>query len=147
MIYIKDDITNVTIGIIAHGVNRRVTMGSGVAKALYEKWQIVKTQYMTMKSPVPTLGSIDIVNINDDLMVINCYTQEFYGYQGVYANIDSVVESMERCCLIAINNGLDCVNIPKIGAGLGGLNWDDIEPRLCKLEEKHKVFFNVYHLD
>ena len=147
MIYITDDITNVESGIIAHGVNRRVVMGSGVAKSLYQKWQIVKEQYMTMRKPVPTLGSIDIVNINDDLMVINCYTQEFYGYEGVYANLDAVIESLRRCCLVAINNGLDCVNIPKIGAGLGGLKWSDIEPKLCELEEKHKVFFNVYHLD
>jgi len=137
------DITTIEKGFIAHGVNRRVKMGSGVAKSLYTKWEQVKIQYMSRKNPVPALGSIDEVIINKDLSVFNCYTQEFYGFAGVYANITAIVDSLEKVCNVAKNNLITTIYIPKIGCDRGGLRWEDVEPKLKKLEDKHNIEFVV----
>ena len=44
--YIKGDIRDTDCKVIAHGVNCQGVMGSGVAKALYEKWPEVKKSYL-----------------------------------------------------------------------------------------------------
>ena len=143
MKHIFKDITTVDKGYIAHGVNRRVVMGSGVAKALYLKWDQVKIQYMSRKNPVPALGSIDEVIINKDIRIFNCYTQEFYGYDGVYANLNAIVESLEKVCNVAKNNLIHTIYIPKIGCDRGGLDWDEVEPLLKELEDNYKIEFMV----
>lgn len=48
MKYIKKDITTVNWGIIAHGVNCRGRMSSGVAAAIRSKWPIVYDKYREM---------------------------------------------------------------------------------------------------
>lgn len=137
------DITTIKTGYIAHGVNRRLVMGSGVAKSLYLKWEQVKIQFMSRKNPIPVLGSIDTIIINKDLSIFNCYTQEFYGYDGVYANMDAVIESLAKVCNMANNNLITTIYIPKIGCDRGGLNWDDLEPLLKELEVKYNIEFVV----
>lgn len=141
MIYkTNSDITLVTEGIIAHGVNCQGVMGSGVARALYTKWPIVKEAYLSLKEH--KLGLIQQVYVDFGLSVFNCHTQEFYGIDNkVYANFDTVVKCMEVCATIDY-----IVNIPKIGCGLGGLDWNDLEKELLKIEKEYEMEFIVHIL-
>ena len=124
---IQKDITTVESGVVAHGVNCQLKMGSGVALAVRKKWPIVYESYMASPSGVKMLGTAHMINIHpafDDLFVVNCYTQNFYGYGGgKYADIDAVEESLTSVFDIAYTHELD-VYLPKIGAGLGGLDWE-----------------------
>ena len=143
MIYKKNsDITHVTSGVIAHGVNRKGVMGSGVTKALYHKWPIVRHEYLNNK-PIPSLGSVEFIKVTDNVTVANCYTQEKYGYDRTvqYASLKGITDALEE-----IAKKHKTINIPKIGAGLGGLNWEDVEKELCEIEEKYKVEFIVHTL-
>lgn len=144
-IKLNSDITTVKSGIIAHGVNRQGAMGSGVAKSLYDKWYLVKSQYLLNTHPVPELGDIDPVVISDTLTIINGYTQEFYGMDGVvYANLYAV-----NLCLIfvaeyAIMKGIDEIHIPRIGCDRGGLLWIDVVGLLEEVEADYGVEFIVH---
>ena len=91
MIYKENsDITKVSSGCIAHGVNCQGVMGSGVAKALYTKWPRVRTEYFNIK--FHHLGTVQSVKIDKNLSIFNCHTQEFYGQltNKVYADLLSI---------------------------------------------------------
>lgn len=144
-IKLNSDIRTVTKGIIAHGVNRQLAMGSGVAKSLYDKWYLVKSQYLLNSHPVPELGDIDPVVINDDLTIINGYTQEFYGTDGiVYANLYAVHLCLIFCCEYAIMKGISEIHIPRIGCDRGGLLWIDVVDALEEIETDYDIEFIVH---
>lgn len=124
--YIQGDIRNTDCKNIAHGVNCRNRMGSGVAKALYEKWPVVKEQfherYMQERN---ILGTVQPVVVESDgrtnRWVLNMFTQENYGYDGRrYVNYAALV----HCFTSVLTYGLKELAIPKIGCGLAGGDWD-----------------------
>lgn len=118
----KRDITTVERGIIAHGVNCQKAMGSGVAGAIKAKWPQVYEKFMKTS---PDLGKIDLIDIDDDLIIVNCYTQMFYGKDGQrYANLPAIKVCLHDLMGVGIVMGLP-IYIPKIGCGLGGLKWDE----------------------
>jgi len=148
--YIKKDITDVTLGVVAHGVNCQLKMASGVAKAIRAKWPIVYEKYMNNGKGEAILGTAHIITVSEDdsLWVANCYTQLFYGYGGgAYASADAVKQSLGQVAQFADILSLP-VYIPKIGCGLGGLDWEkDVEPIIEELAEKYdRIGFGVCEL-
>ncbi len=148
MRYEQKDITTVeSPGLIAHGVNCQNAMGSGVARALYTQWPKVKSEYHQRGSMI--LGDTQFVEVEPGLVVANCFTQEYYGRDGRYASLRAVRESLEDAAKYALDElALNEVHMPRIGCGLGGLDWDEeVEPMLIELEETlartHPVTFVV----
>ncbi len=146
MKYELKDITTVTApGLIAHGVNCQNTMGSGVARALYTQWPQVKSEYHKWGSMV--LGAVQFVVIEPGLVVANCFTQEYYGrdFGKRYADPRAVRECLEEVAEYAQPEwGLREVHIPRIGCGLGGLDWEeDVIPSLVWIEQECSVTFVV----
>lgn len=122
--YINRDITTIDRGVIAHGVNCQGVMGSGVARALRDKWPIVYEDYKICPTGRQMLGRAYKVEIvPDQLYVANCYTQVFYGYNGRFADVDAIESALWYAYEWADFHHLD-VYMPKIGAGRGGLDWD-----------------------
>ena len=145
MIYKENsDITLVKEGIIAHGVNCQGAIGRGVARAICEKWPEVKRKYQVdfMNCSRPRLSEVKVVYIDKGLTLVNCYTQNRYGRDGkVYASLYAVLMTMK---IIVTRMNAKQINIPKIGCGLGGLEWKDVEYGLLNLEKLHKVEFIVH---
>lgn len=139
---IKKDITTINSpAIIMHGVNCQGKMGSGVAKALFTKWSDVREKYLTIPVDKMELGLTQIVNVEKDLYVANCFTQEFYGYDGKkYADETAILK-----CLFDVTALANCLKIydiysPKIGCGLGGLNWE--EDVFCQFQNVSRMDYN-----
>jgi len=146
MEYEQKDITTVEApGIIAHGVNCQNVMGSGVARALYTEWPVVKREYH--KFPNKMLGEVQFVVIEPGLIVANCFTQEFYGrdFGKRYADPRAVRECLEQVAEYGRTEwGLSEIHIPRIGCGLGGLDWEeDVVPSLVLIEQEWPVTFVV----
>jgi O-acetyl-ADP-ribose deacetylase (regulator of RNase III) len=128
---IEGDITNATEGFIIHQVNCRNVMRSGVAKALFTKWPIVKEQYHAFNKPFVEcsaqdrlLGLCSIIPVNSKTCVINAYTQNYFGNDGrQYTDYDAIRKVFEF-----INTNIDIsdgIAIPYLyGCGLGGGDWD-----------------------
>ncbi len=146
--YKKGDLLDVNYGIIAHGVNCQGVMGSGVAKSIRSRYPKVYGKYLnfvqdnnrTSKSS-NLLGSVQAVEVHDDLVVLNMFTQDFYGAQGYrFANYEAIARCFETTNKLI--KGLDCefktLNIPKIGAGLANGDWNVIEA-IVKSEYKGRV--------
>ena len=138
MQYIVKDITTVTKGVVAHGVNCQGKMASGVAGAIRHKWPEAYEVYRKAPIGKGMLGSCILVTIETGrLFVANCYTQVFYGYGGRFASPDAIRDSLARCFEWAGYFDVP-LYMPKIGAGLGGLNWErEVEPIITKLNREY----------
>lgn len=144
---IKGDITGVTRGVIPHGVNCQGVMGSGVAKALKEKWPEIYTQFLGAGKGPQLLGKTQNSHVGPDLWVMNCFTQEYYGRDGKrYASIEAIETALEQVFSFANRKELP-VCMPKIGCGLGGLNWSrEVLPLVARLSHKFDVLVYVYEI-
>ena len=146
---VNRDITTVTAGILCHGVNCQGAMGSGVAKAIKEKWPEVYQIFKNSDVGRDMLGAIKMVKPSGypDLTIYNCYTQEYYGRDGKrYASLDAVRESLYKIFRIAETTN-ETIHLPKIGCGLGGLDWDsEVSPVITKYSESFEVPVYVYEI-
>jgi len=80
---IEKDITTVEFGVIVHQVNCQCVMGSGVAKALRDKWPAIFDSYNFMSARAEfngggLLGCIDVCKVEDNLFVVNLFGQDKY---------------------------------------------------------------------
>jgi O-acetyl-ADP-ribose deacetylase (regulator of RNase III) len=134
--YQKGDLLSVTSGIIAHGCNCQGVMGSGVAFQIKKKWPEVYKQYKLecdSFTDQQLLGSKGrAVKVDDDLYVVNLYTQLVFGADGrKYVSYDAIDKSfkyfLHENAIGNFGNKKHQINIPLIGAGLGGGNWTVIE--------------------
>lgn len=146
--YRKGDLLGVTEGVIAHGVNCQGVMGSGVALAIKKKYPRVFKYYNILCESEKTdtkklLGRTLIVRAKEDEstpMVANCFTQNFYGTDKRHVNYEAVAESFASLYkhYNTSENPDMILHIPKIGAGLGGGNWEIIS-RIIEDEYKGKI--------
>jgi len=147
MKYEVRDILSVEKGIIAHGVNCHRAMGSGVALAIKTKWPVIYEEYMDMplERQLNNLGGTQIIYVDEGLFVANCFTQWGFGGQPSdgtrtkHADESAIRNSLDKVFESAKNHDLS-VYLPKIGAGLGGLLWDEeVVPEIEALEKKYGI--------
>lgn len=123
-------------------------MGSGLAKAIREKYPIVYTEYRnfydSVKDKTFLHGKIQLIPVEANRVIINFFAQDSYGYDGkCYTDNNFFLN-----CLIELQNLFETNNITlafpwKIGCGLGGGDWDnDIYPMIIKqLNDKYNIEF------
>jgi len=147
---VKGDLLETPCKYIAHGVNCQGVMGSGVARALYEKWPIVRESYYEWfkhSTPPPTehgpfskpsnyLGITDYVDCGDKT-VINCFIQEHYIPRGP-CHLDYT--ALRHCFDSIVASKIKEVAIPKIGCGLAGGDWENVKDIINEITgDKTKV--------
>lgn len=144
---IKQDITKLTKGTIAHGVNCQRRMGSGIALAIRKQWPEVYQRYMDLSEEAQKslLGETQIVDVSPgdnplSLFVCNCFTQYNYGADGSrYADPEAVKTATSFVFEHARSMETE-LYMPKIGCGLGGLSWEDeVKPIFSQLEQTYGV--------
>lgn len=144
--YVNSDITEVYSGLTIHGVNCQGAFGSGVAGAIRRKYPEVYEAFKKCPTGKQMLGEFIPVNVDEypNLIIGNCYTQEYYGSDGkVYASLEAIRESLTKAFLYATLNDIYSVNMPKIGAGLGGLNWNDVEGVITDVYSNFSKIFKL----
>jgi O-acetyl-ADP-ribose deacetylase (regulator of RNase III) len=124
--YIKGDLLQTEVRHLIHGCNARGVMGSGVAKAIRDKYPQAYQDYSdTYDNYGLDLGSI-VVSVQDDGKVIhNAITQKDYGRDPsrVYVSYWAIAEVFRK-----INQwGIKEIAMPKIGSGLANGDWNVIE--------------------
>lgn len=127
--YIKGNLLDTELKYIAHGVNCQNKMGSGVAKAIYEKYPEVKEEYHKYCDIVKRYGLLGrcqkVYVENGTKRILNLFTQEYYGYDGKkYINYNAISNIFKN---LTEEMNIGKIAIPKIGAGLAGGDWNIIE--------------------
>lgn len=137
--YIKGDLLGAKEKVIVHGCNNRGIMGSGVARQIRERWPTVYSTYELKHSVFGLeLGSIIPVKTTDGKIIVNAITQDGFGRDGGQYVI---YEALEKC-FDQINDRAPVWNVseiamPRIGAGLGGGNWQIIEGIILKTAKNY----------
>lgn len=126
IIYKKGDICDAEERYIAHGCNARGVMGSGVAKALRNRWpKVYESYHRVYIEQGLEVGAVHITTVQSDKIVCNCITQRYYGHDGErYLSYTGLTNCMRTLNVII---GDSAIAMPKIGAGLAGGDWEIIK--------------------
>lgn len=121
----------------AHGCNCAGAMGRGIALQFKHKYPNMYLQYKKLcKNGMFKLGDIFEYRLNDE-HVYNLGTQKDWKTK---ATLDAIRTSVWKMLESATVQNITTIAIPKIGAGLGGLIWEDVKKIL---EETILHFPNV----
>ncbi len=112
--------------VIVHGANCQCTMNSGIARQIRERFP--EAFYADQRTGVNAskLGSISAAGVLRSpfvFWVVNAYTQVSYGRTGVHVDYEAVRSAMQ---MVAGQFDGGRIGYPRIGAGLGGGDWNVI---------------------
>lgn len=159
--FVKGNLLEADLDYYCHQVNCQGRMGSGIAKAIREKWPIVYEKYgewhftndfQAFSDDLPEgasaymLGKNLAVPVSEKQTVINMAAQATYGYDGKrYTSYDAF-----WLCLGDIKRTVpkgSRIGFPDhIGCGLGGANWEVIKTMIWEaLSEDFEVY--IYKLE
>lgn len=130
------------VGAIAHGANRHGVMG-GLAAVVDRRFPAAAAEYRAAcRSGAFALG--DALWTRDaDQWVVHLGTQVDPGPD---ARLDAVERAVDTLLTTAPDHGVDRVAVPRIGAGIGGLRWDDVRAVLTAVAAVHPVELVVVSL-
>jgi len=96
IIYRKGDLLECSERIILHGCNAQGRMGSGVAKAIRNRYPEAFNAYALQHQDYGLkLGTIVWAECHDGRLVVNCITQQFYGREHrLYCSYDAIRNCM-----------------------------------------------------
>ncbi|AAC97746.1 ORF MSV225 hypothetical protein [Melanoplus sanguinipes entomopoxvirus] len=125
--------------IIVHTIGADAAFGKGIAYTIKKKYfKMVK--YLQSKTPLEIPGVYEYIN-NDNKIIINLVTKPSSYKKPTLKQYEDAIELLREYC---IKNNITTLNMPAIGSGLDGLNWDDvsniIKEKLCN----SNINVNVY---
>jgi len=133
MIHKKGNLLEADEDIIGHGCNCMGSMGAGVAKQIKEVYPKAYEEYKKITPDKKLLGEMQIVHINEDRIVLNLFTQVFYGRKHKkfdYNNFHIIADKLSKLGFRLNKN----IALPRVGAGYAKGNWKKIE-RILKIHE------------
>ena len=115
---------------IAHGCNCQGFMGGGFAAQVAQRWPDLDAEYRRQcQAGEFKLGSFFAWKTSEGRIVYNLATQEV---PGADARPASVAESVSRVLEDASVKGIGYVGMPRIGSGIGGLEWFAVKSLLSR---------------
>ena len=100
--------------VLAHCISSDAKMGAGIAVQFKKRFDLTNTT---------RIGNTEGLPVGTAFMegrVINLITKQRYFHKPTYKTFTSSMEDMKR---IAIENNIQKIAMPKIGAGLDRLSW------------------------
>ena len=117
----------------AHGCNCAGVMGKGIALQFKIKFPLMYVKYKKKCSEGKfNLGDVYEYNYGDGY-IYNLGTQSSWRTK---AKIEAVEFSMRKMLDLASRKGVNAIALPKIGAGLGGLKWQDVKDVIEKMSSE-----------
>lgn len=125
--YKKGDVFTSDLEYIGHGVNCKGVMGSGIAVTVRENFPKNYEWYReTCKRGALKPGMV--LPFTENGKTIMNIASQFE--TGADARMDWLEEGIIKSILFAMNNGRPGLAIPRIGAGIGGLVWEEVDAML-----------------
>ena len=113
---------------LAHGCNCAGAMGRGIAVEFKRRWPDMFRAYRDA-CKVGTFAPGDVFpwSAAGGRWIYNLGTQKSWRSP---ATVPAIQQSVTAMAAHAARNGVRSVAMPRVGAGLGGLGWDTVEPVL-----------------
>lgn len=132
---------------LAHGCNCQGVMGAGIAIQFKKRYPEMFKEYRNrcLKQQF-VVGSIYSYSAFDRKRIYNLGTQQ---YPGACASLVAIKVLLAQICdeYFDIEEGpIRSVAIPRIGCGLGGLNWLDVKEVIEEVGSKTKIKLITYTL-
>ena len=127
------DVLEISCDAIAHGVNMKGAMAGGIARSIAIMYPSVEQEYNQFcKDQRARLGGVFVSNINKGeegkpQRLYNLFTQIEPGRD---ARLTALEVSVNRMVDMAVATGVQTIAMPRIGCGIGGLDWEDVKPIL-----------------
>lgn len=132
---------------IAHGCNCFNTMGAGIAKQIKKEFPSAYTEDCKTERGDETKLGIFSHSFNRDyeIYIFNLYTQyHFKGYNNInYQALENAFNCLNKFCIEQQITD-EILGIPKIGAGLAGGNWNEIEPIINETTPNLNIIVFLY---
>lgn len=120
----------------AHGCNCAGAMGKGIALQFKKKFPKMFLEYKTLcKQGDFDLGDVFKYSYSQGV-VYNLGTQKTWRTK---ATLEAVEESLTKMLKLAREEDIKKIALPRIGAGLGGLNWVDVKGVIIKVAKKYNT--------
>ena len=121
----------------AHGCNCAGSMGKGIAVQFKDKFPKMYIEYKKLcREKLFSLGDIYAYNY-DNGTVFNLGTQASWTTK---ADINAIENALIKMLSYAHQNNIFKIALPRISAGLGGLNWNDVK---IVIDEVAKDYPNI----
>lgn len=153
--YIKGDATSPQAKgtkIIAHICNNIGKWGKGFVMAVSKRWSEPEAEFRFWHRNRAKndfgLGNIQLIKVDDYTYVANMIGQQGVkrGSKGVPIRYEAVERCLEQLAVEAKRLNAS-VHMPRIGCGLAGGNWNEIEPLIQQTLLVNKVHTIVYDFD
>lgn len=138
-------IRGVAPAIIAHVCNDAGGWGAGFVLAISRKWPEPEAAYRSLATY--ELGSVDFVSVSQGIEVANMIAQRGFGIHD--GEIPLSYEALAECLTLVARRAADIgavVHMPRIGCGLAGGKWDQVEPIIARKLSAFGVPAVVYDL-
>ena len=151
IMYLKGNATNPEAEgnkITTHICNDIGGWGKGFVLAISNRWKKPENEYRKwfQNGKNFTLGEIQIVQVEEDVFVCNMIAQH-----KISTNSKGIppirYEAVEKCLEKLANEALKLkasIHMPRIGCGLAGGKWEEIEPIIEKMLLKNNIEVYVY---
>jgi len=159
--YLKGDATE-PVGegtkIVAHVCNDIGAWGRGFVLSVTKKWPEAEADYRnwyqqnpprnTYDPPYPefVLGNVRCVKVSDDIYVANMIAQT-----GIFKNQDGRppirYHALKKCLETLAHLGADSIHMPRIGCGLAGGTWEEVEKIINETLTDMPVFVYDFESD
>lgn len=129
---------------IVHGVNLLGQMTGGIAKIIADRYPEVEAEYIeACKDGTLTAGGFFVVAAADGVLIGNAASQIIPGRNADYALL---VLSLQEAFAYCERNNISGFAVPRIGAGIGGLDWPIVHNILHTLAALHTVDVELWSL-
>ena len=115
---------------LGHGVNCGGATGAGIAIEFKKRYPGMYKQYKALCKNGGLLPGDVFAWHGNDITVFNLATQKHWN---TGATPEAVKDSVTKMLNLAEKMAIHEIALPRIGAGLGGLEWDDVKSLLATL--------------
>ena len=136
---IHGDLLDPTLGLdtIGHGVNLAGIMRSGIARQIADRWPDILPPYeKACLDRTLVLGGFTTYTTPDGRLIYNLATQRLTGAD---ARIEAVAIAVQAAVGDCHQRGITRLALPRIGAGIGKLDWADVRTVLADIAESQAV--------
>ncbi len=132
--------------IIVHVCNNVNAWGAGFVLAISKKWPHIKNEYRTLfnENNIPELGTVQFVVAEKKIVIANMIAQDGIGRSKIPIRYDAVEKCLCQVRDLAKKYNTS-IHMPRIGCGLAGGNWDEIEVIIKRVFIGVKIPINVYN--